>query len=374
MESPDPSIRGSFKSLALFTRDILLPLFLTRALLIGCAMAAVKYLPAHRPPQKVEVYEATRLPVRALSRFDSMWYLSIARDGYSYTAGKQSNVAQLPLFPWLMRWIGNAFGGSSDALLVAGVLIANGALIVAMAYFAALVRMDFDEQTASRAVLYLLVYPMTYFLSAVYPMSLIVAISVSSFYYARKQRWWLAGLIAAFAPLARPDGILLSVALLLEYLYQINFSLRLIRRDILPLGIPLLALLGWMTFLYVRFRDPIAFVTVQSAWRATGYRQAIRSAHGFEWLSGVALFALAIIASWRWLRPSYALFGSLFLVLLLFAERLWSFNRYALVLFPAFIIFALAGRNRTFDRIFLILGTGMSVVYAVEFALWHFIG
>ncbi len=97
-------------------------------------------------------------------------------------------------------------------------------------------RLDFDRATAARAVLYLLVFPTTLFLSAVYAESLFLALTVAAFYHARRGQWWIAGALGGLAALARPHGVLLALPLAVEYLAQRDFDLRAIRGNILALA------------------------------------------------------------------------------------------------------------------------------------------
>ena len=55
------------------------------------------------------------------ARWDTGWYLVIARDGYRFDPNyhRQQNVAFFPAYPWLMRLGGPLFGRSDRDLLVA---------------------------------------------------------------------------------------------------------------------------------------------------------------------------------------------------------------------------------------------------------------
>ncbi|MBN1641972.1 MAG: hypothetical protein JXA09_12120, partial [Anaerolineae bacterium] len=59
-------------------------------------------------------------------RWDTLWYMAIARDGYH--AG-DTRIFAPPLYPWLMRAGGWLLGGSDAAYLVAGLIVSNLACI-----------------------------------------------------------------------------------------------------------------------------------------------------------------------------------------------------------------------------------------------------
>jgi hypothetical protein len=50
-----------------------------------------------------------------------------------------------------------------------------------------------------------------------------------------------------------------------------------------------------------------------------------------------------------------------------------SMPRYVLVLFPAFAILAKWGRNRSFDRAYLIVASGLAALFMMRFALWRWV-
>jgi hypothetical protein len=138
--------------------------------------------------------------VNMWARWDGGWYLDIAKHGYRFVSGKQSNVAFFPFYPYLVREIHHLIPLSRDAgWLLVGIVVSNAALLVGLIYFYELVLLDCDRHTAARAVVYLCVFPTTLFLSAVYSESLFLALVISAFYYARTTRWLAAGALAAAA-------------------------------------------------------------------------------------------------------------------------------------------------------------------------------
>ncbi len=152
-------------------------------------------------------------------RFDSGFYLNIAQQGYwsASTLHSHSNWVFYPLYPLLISSVGFLFGGSTDAYSLAGLLIANVAALITITFLYLLVRREFGRQIASHTVLYLSLFPTSFYLSAIYPESLFLAFSVACIYYARKHYWWLAGLCGGFASLTRAQGIVLILPVAWEY-------------------------------------------------------------------------------------------------------------------------------------------------------------
>jgi hypothetical protein len=144
-------------------------------------------------------------------RWDSVWYIAVASRGYYSPASTNF----FPLYPLLI-----ALGDQLvDQPLIVGMAISVAAMTVAMTLLRRLALLDFDERTASLTVALVALYPMSFFLSAVYTESLFLALSVGAFYAARTERWALAGLCAACASATRSDGVVLVLPLALLYLY-----------------------------------------------------------------------------------------------------------------------------------------------------------
>jgi hypothetical protein len=261
--------------------DILVPFAATRLMLaiVGC-VAVISLPDVPLPAAAWELNEAgdradivTRLspttyPMHNIwIRWDAAWYHDIAKNGYSFQPGEQSNTAFFPMYPLLMKAVYPLLPRGRDVgWFRAGFIVSNAALLVGLFYLFLLVRIDFDHRTAARTVLYLLVFPTTLFLSAVYSESVFLAVSVAAFYHARRSQWLLAALFAAAATITRSAGILLAAPLLLEYLAQRRFEWREIRPDIAVLLLIPVPLLLHMLYLKQRVGNVMAISDAQAAW------------------------------------------------------------------------------------------------------------
>ena len=272
-----------------------------------------------------------------------------------------------------------------DGWLVGGIIASNLALIIGLAYLVALIRLDFDVLVARRTVLSVLVFPTSLFLSAVYPESLYLAMSVAAFYYARRRRWWLAGVFGAVATLARPHGILICAPLAFEYMAQRQFSTRAVKRDVLALGLMPAAFVIWAAYLFVLSGVPLLVLQAGAPWhrQLTAPWQVLQTffseplvvhsyAHSPLDLLFASAFLVLTIVSWRLLRPAYALYTTLLFVVMMSSGLLTSIMRYELVLFPAFVVLSVAMRNKRFRNIYVTASLGLGIVFMEAFArgLW----
>jgi Gpi18-like mannosyltransferase len=367
---------------AWFWRDVLLPTIVTRVALTLVGLLALSLL---QPGGVVPGRDAADV-VDIWSRWDGGWYRSIASDGYSFTPGRESNIAFFPLYPLLMRAVALPLGSDFGSFALAGMIVSNVALVVALAYVVALVKLDHEDDTAARTALYVLVFPTSLFLSAVYSDSLFLMFVAASFYYARMGRWWLAGVIGLAAGLTRAPGALLAIALAVEYMHQRGFDPRRIRPDALAIGLVPLGTIAYVGYLALRFGNVSVWLQAQSAWgsRLTlpwdtvtrFFSQPLalhRGEHSIiDFTFAVSLLVL-VIATWRLLRPSYALLATLLFLIVVTSGSLESIGRYGNTIFPLFIVLALAGRNAVFDRAYTFGGLLLSGLFMAMFAQWYWV-
>jgi hypothetical protein len=382
-------------------RDVLLPFLVTRLMLLIVGWFALNLFRQEAKPGTWEIDQLGRQAaigahvgpgdyqfVNMWSRWDAGWYLSIARDGYEFTPGKPSRTAFFPLYPMLMRGTHALLGSTTHAsILFAGILVSNLALLVAACYLFLLTRLEFDEATAARAVLYLMVFPMTLFFSAVYSESVFLAVVIASFYHARKGQWLLAGVFAALAALARSPGILILAPLALEYLMQRGFQWRKIRPDVLALGLAPVALGSYALYLGARFGNPRAIIDAQSAWGGDPKWPWEMVAHFFRGpitvhaggsqsiidFSFVLIFLLLVALTAVRLRPCYALYAIISYAFVTVWGSYASVPRYVMVIFPAFILLATLGRRAGFHNSYLAISSGLAAFFMAAFSLWVWI-
>lgn len=291
-------------------------------------------------------------------QWDSGWYVGLASTGYPIREvldySKQEAFVFFPLYPALMRILSDL---AVRDWFLAGLIVSNVCLLGAALILYRLARLDEDEATALNAITYLFAFPATFLLSAVLTESLYLCLALGSFYAARRGRWALAGAIGSLAALTRPIGVLILIPLLIEYAATARAGPRLVRPAILWL---LLVPAGLGAYAAYNFRltgDALAFWHFQGAWERTPANPFVILPAIVEnpfsdktfWLASALLGLILLVAVWRSLRPSYAVFAAIG-VLIPLSAQLDSIPRYLVVVFPFYIVLARLHRRPALDQ------------------------
>src|SRR4030042_71413 len=323
------------------------------------------------------------------ANFEGIHYLDIARKGYGIY-----QQAFFPLYPKLIEFIGFSpiFKGR---ILLAGLFVSSISLFFILLLFFKLIRLDFNRRIARRAILYLLIFPTSFYLAAVYTEALFLVLILASFYFAKTKHWWLAGLAGLLAASTRVTGIFLFPALIIELAFQSKFDQK-EKKDwhyfianLIPLFFIPLGLIGYMAYLRINFLDPLLFARVQPYFGAgLGTSKLVLLYQVFwrylkmiitvdktspvyltlilEFLSGTLFFFLILFS---YLRRWFAYFT--FMVLSYLVPTLTgtfsSMPRYVLVLFPGFILLAIWAEKYRWVRILYPLVALPFLIMAVLF-------
>ncbi|MFF9911954.1 hypothetical protein [Streptomyces sp. NPDC013457] len=205
---------------------------------------------------------------RLSGRWDSVWYVRIAENGYGYevtlpNGSVHSDLAFFPLFPALERALSSVL--PVDAA-TAGLLVSWAAsLAAAWGIYAVGSHVAGRPAGVVLAVLWG-VYPTAFVQSMAYTETLFTALAAWSVLAVLRGRWILAGALCACAGLTRPTAAALIAALGITALVTVVRERKLPARMVAGV---LLAPLGWLAYIvYVGVREgsATAYFDVQAAW------------------------------------------------------------------------------------------------------------
>jgi hypothetical protein len=341
------------------------------------------------------------------ARWDSVWFLRVAEYGYDQASPAGAAAAFFPLYPASVRVLGAAFFGH---YVLAGILVSLAASLVAFYLLHRVAEERLGVDGARRAVLYLAVFPLTFFLMAVYSEALFLALSLGSFVLAERRRWAGAWTLAGLTLLTRFAGIALLPALLL-LAWRSDDRRRALRT--FPIA-PALACL-YPLYLWRELGDPFAFTRAQSLWHRhlspagplgglwdglragwAGVEQLASGSHTHRYwpevtdmdpmrvgllnltsLAFLALFSWLTVIAWRRFGAPYGLFCALSLALPLSTPSsqwpLQSLPRLGLAVFPFFLALALIGRRPRVHTAIVAISALLLGVAVTQWALWQWI-
>jgi len=312
-------------------------------------------------------------------QWDSYWYLSIVRDGYSYAEGLTSNVHFFPLFSLLIKicsWVTGEF-------IITGFVISNMALFAAVVYLDRLIRKDGGaDATAEKSVLYLLIFPTGFFLSLYYPESLYLMLSIGALYHARCGQWAMASLLGGLLALTKTPGIFIAVPLAMEYL-GINYGRiwptrwNRPRWNVLWLALVPIGLGCYMIYLYAAFGDPMAFSKATATWmrKIVPFYVTFQNMPMYPPFEQALYYGTVLIAAGSLIagfllkiRLSYLVYTAMLFFLFISSNIFESIQRHVLMLFPVYMVLGIIGaRSKTADLVITMLSLMLLTLFTVLF-------
>jgi len=330
------------------------------------------------------------------ARWDSTYYVVLAAEGYAHHPDK---AGFFPLFPFLMAAVARLFGLNET---LSGMLIAQGSFLVALLGFYKLARQINDSHSyAMRGVLYLLLFPTSFFFYAVYAESLYLAFSIWSAYFVLRKypNYVAAGLASGIASLARPIGWLLNVILLAEFVARRKFTWSSFASVGIGITLSGVGVIGYVYYLYTLTGTFLAIPIAQAQWLRhwqypwLTYWQSLAAAfvdfrqltdwflYVINWVDlGFTTFALVLTVfavrmslhhRFRWSLTLYLCCALLFLLSMAgpaAAIPLWAMSRWIGSLFPLFLVMAQLTESRIANRLMLALSGAILIVFTAWWA------
>lgn len=293
------------------------------------------------------------------ANFDGVHYVSIAGNGYT------NNLGFFPLYPLIIKTVSLLFGAKMPfdmAYFSSAFLVSHVAFLLSLFVFYKLLLFDYSNNQTKQAILYLLIFPTSFFFGSLYSESLFLLFLFLSFYCARKKQWFFASMFGMLLTLTRFVGVCIFPALLYEYLKnekQPVSSLLKSKLFLIPFG-----LIGYAVYNFIIKQDFLYFIHAQGNFAnnrsVTGIVFPLQTLYRyikivltlpqsqFEWwiaLLEIASFVFACIAlflAWKKkIRVSYIIFAVLAVMIPAMSGTFTGLPRYILVAFPLYIVLAL---------------------------------
>jgi hypothetical protein len=371
--------------------DVAFAFLVTRSAAIAIGFLVNVLFPSERTRPFSLPFDAVKL-AETFAAWDSGWYFDIARRGYYYTPDGQSSIAFFPLYPMAMRALAWPFGSSEAAVWMAGIVISCVAFLCGLIVLHQLTERTLgDREIARRTVLYVSVFPFSFFLTRVYPAGLFFLLTVLAVNFASTSRWWLAGLCGALAALTRPQGILIAIPLMwlaLRGLDRRRFPARVAAFALVPA-----AFLGYNLYIASLSGEALAWLKSEASWGYSlghaPWRQLLAllerlADYGpydyfftsrlapYRLFHGVTALLLVAVTPAVFVRLGAPL-GAYVLVSVLVplsGNALEGIGRYGAVLFPVFMVLATVKSPR-FHEAFLIVSSLFLALFVGLFATWR---
>ena len=355
---------------------ILIVLIIKTILLIfaGAAYQLVKEQPVSAEGSFLEIWK----------RWDAVHYLKIAETGYTAVGDDRFLIVFFPLYPLLVR----SFSYITGNYLVAAFFVTTIASIAVALLFRQLVKLDQPEKTARLAVLFLFIFPTSYFLHIPYTESLFLALVIGSFLAARKRFWLTASILGALACMTRVNGLVLVFALAFEvwdeYRETREFNRAWLFLGLIPAGFSV-----YLTLNYFVTGSPTTFLEYQREhwqryfrvpWEGIyeSYKRMFNpnivhaQLYGVQEMLFVVIGFAATVVGWSRLRNSYRAWMVANWLMFVSTSFVLSVPRYTLTLFPLFILVAIAAKRSWAFQVFFVCWSILFLgLFTMQFARGH---
>lgn len=363
-------VRRWWSGLSPAWRQALLVFLVVRlaATVVGAiGLASVPGMPVVEPPayRRPGYGPYGELLLGLWERADALWFVHIARDGWSPSAGMYA--ACFPAYPLLIRLV---HAMTPLGWLASALVASNVAFLVALYLLHRLVARDHGGEAAARALWYLALFPGSLFLLAPFTESLFLALALAATWLARQRHFWAAGLAGFALGATRNVGILIGATLFLELVSDVRERGRARLWQLPWIFAPAVGLGAVLLFWHARAGDALAPLQAWQSWGRsfappwqtvhTALRQAWtyapRYPGGVYLLEALALVGALVVATLglRRLRFSQAVLPWLLVLPALLnpypGRVLVSLLRYLAVAFPLFVTLAIVTeRDRPLD-------------------------
>lgn len=307
------------------------------------------------------------------AQWDGGHFIEIARFGYQ----APEKYAFFPLFPGLIRITSIITNGN---YVLAALLITNIAFLAFLYVFYILVQKKFTKKIAIDSTFTLITFPTAFFGVAVYSESLLLLLASLTLLCLENKKIYLAILTSALASATRFVGVFLMVPIIWVYISPYLERKRNLDLKAFFLPFSISGVLLYSAYLYSKFKDPLYFLTVESAWQRT-FTNPILTIYSYlttnihhkpinDYLDVISTvgFLIALFFGVKKIPKAWWLYSLLVILVPASSATLTSMPRYVLSAFPVFILIAIFLQDKIFLKIitwglFLALQIALSITF-----------
>lgn len=334
------------------------------------------------------------LILRLWNSWDGGHYIGITLNGYAHL----QQFAFFPFYPIVIKTL--TFLGFSPYL--ASLLISNSAFLGALFILEKLARFyDFNTDQINKTIIMIITFPTAFFFLAAYNESLLLFLSLSALYFAKRKLWFLASICVGLASFTKVIGITLVPLLIFELFTQNKLLLKQsITKGytffeslfyLLTFGLSGFYLYAY--YLYYRSGNPFLFIKIQSYWGRTSainnpitvlsesvtnfvlpngtFSLSIQSLEVLIIFAAILLFPF-VTKRFGIILGLYTLFLSVFTLL---SGKTDSSLRYILTAFPLFLLFGQwATNSKIFFYTYITTGLMLQALLLTLFLMGHWVG
>ncbi len=204
----------------------------------------------------------------SFTNWDGQWYDSIASMGYRFRPHTQSSVAFFPAYPALGFAVSRLFHIRIDLSLLIVSNVTLAASFILAAHYLALTRPDSDPRLSGYVLLSMGLFPPTFFFRMAYSEGLFLMILFAVLLLLHHgKRFILAATLIGLATATRALGVALIPALIVVAYKNRRTGLSYARFMAILLPLSCWGLFAYMTYLQIRFHNPLAFAAAQDSFR-----------------------------------------------------------------------------------------------------------
>jgi hypothetical protein len=323
--------------------------------------------------------------VSVWQRFDTNWYVSIAERGYGVIP---DDIHFPPLYPLLVKLFARFFGDGFVAGMVVSGLATLMCLKMLYDLFQSWEGKSLQKSSASRGLVYFLIFPASFFLFGAYTEGLFIVTAILALQCMKKGQWLYSGIWISCATLIRLQGI----ALFLPLLYCMWNDRKILRRLSAFTGL-CLASIGILVYVSLRaiigsggnvipLAENNLYARMAFPWDNFIYAFRILTPGSMNYIDILnlvvsLLFLALIVLGWKYVPFEYNLYLiATYLVLtmrVVDTQPLNSMLRYVLTLFPSFYVLGIWGKHPLVHRLILYPSFILLLFLCAQFWMWGWV-